>query len=264
VPAVAAAAGYNQQTFGSEATLGKNWFHSNINNDPAKSGASQNSDGTIAISGLGGDNTYNAQIETVSAGATPDAWTGKAFGGGGYFEATMSFKNTPRTWEEVQGRGWPSFWAGCLESVLGLKPDLDNVEVDVVEFLSGPNSFGSGVIDWYGGNGEHVSKTGNPGAVLPEGTDFSQPHKYGFLWIPATDTKEGSAGWYFDGQQVGTTYTWKQHDPSMSGSDSAQQNPYSSLDVQHLLFIFGTGPDNPMTVQGMTAWQASDANNLTQ
>ena len=83
VPVVAAAVGYNTETFGLAVTLGSNWL---LWTDAAN--VKQNSDGSVTIAG--GGNGYNAQIAT----ATPNgsgSLNGGVFGGGGYFEATLSF-----------------------------------------------------------------------------------------------------------------------------------------------------------------------------
>jgi hypothetical protein len=89
-PGPAAAVGYNTQTFGGVAP-GKNWF--------ACSGdaATQNADGSITIPG-GTCNRYNGQLTTGD----------QQFGGGGYFEATLSFKNHPAGWSKSVD-GWPAF-----------------------------------------------------------------------------------------------------------------------------------------------------------
>ena len=86
IPTPAAALGYNTETFGSGLTLGQNWFPMAFSgNNPALSGATQNSDGSVAISGAGGDNSYNAQISTATPGSTPSNWIGEAFRGRGLF-----------------------------------------------------------------------------------------------------------------------------------------------------------------------------------
>ena len=84
-------------------TLGSNWqLWTNAAN------VTQNGDGSVTIAG--GGNGYNAQIAT----ATPNgsgSLNGQVFGGGGYFEATLSFVGTP-----VTNGGWPSFWANDIEN----------------------------------------------------------------------------------------------------------------------------------------------------
>jgi hypothetical protein len=138
-------------------TLGQTLFPFGFDgNNPAKSGATQNTDGTIAISGGGGDNTYNAQTGTASPGSSSTSWTGYAFGGGGYFEATLSFTGSPST-----SGGWPSFWANSIEGMSG--QTMENIEVDATEYDTewAGVSYGSGIHDWYGGNGSQISTTGN-------------------------------------------------------------------------------------------------------
>ena len=48
----------------------------------------QNRNGTVTITG--GGNRYNAQIITAAPNGS-GGLTGEAFGGGGYFEASLSF-----------------------------------------------------------------------------------------------------------------------------------------------------------------------------
>ena len=58
--------------------------------------------------------------------------------------------------------------------------------------------------------------TENSGSPVrtPAGTQTSQPHDYGFLWMPATATSQGYAKWYFHDVQVGNTITWNQYNPA--------------------------------------------------
>ena len=112
VPDPAAAVGYDTQTFGPAVTLGSNWQKFNFFGvDPGSVGVTQNADGSVTIAG-GGDN-YGAQLSTASVGSIPHSFTGIAFGGGGYFQAVMSFT------------GPASFWANDIETMDGLAPARD-------------------------------------------------------------------------------------------------------------------------------------------
>jgi len=96
---------------------------------------------------------------------------------------------------------------------------------------------------------------------VPKGTDFSQYHRYGFLWIPATDATEGRGRFYFDGQPVGVETQWTKFG-DQSGEPKGQSWQFGVLDNQHLVLILGTGANQPMTVQSVNVWQSSSDQNL--
>jgi Ca2+-binding RTX toxin-like protein len=265
VPAAAAAVGYSTETFGPAVTLGSNWqLWTNAAN------VTQNGDGSVTIAG--GGNGYNAQIAT----ATPNgsgSLNGEAFGGGGYFEATLSFVGTP-----VTNGGWPSFWANDIENQINAQTGngasqwqgqangyVNSIETDFMEYLAGQGAYGFALHHWYGQQSAiqavHSENSGSP-AILPPGTDTSQPHAYGFLWMPATSTTQGYAKWYFDNVQVGSTVTWNQYNPATPPDPREGSSAYSVLDARHLYLILGTGPSNPMTVYNVKVWQKSTANDI--
>jgi hypothetical protein len=118
VPAAAAAVGYNTLTFNS-STIGTTtgtWQRHNMEGcDTAPQAYSQNADGSIALSGYG-NTCAGANLATATHVATATNWAGIAFGGGGYFEATMSFTgqgNGP------YANGGPAFWAEDIEHFSG-------------------------------------------------------------------------------------------------------------------------------------------------
>ena len=215
IPNPAAVAGYTKQTVGGPISLGKNW--------QAIPGANvaKNSDGTITIKG-GGSN-YNNQI-----GSTQN------ISGGFYAEATLSWKGTARWAPGVDG--WPAFWATNTQASLGML----NVEIDFMEAMSGNNSYGVGMHNW----NKNGSDT-NTGDGTVRATNFSKPNTYGFLLIPATANRQGSAQWFFNGRQVGKTITF------------GQSGLYSTLNTQSVKMLLGTGSNNPMTVYSASVWQAA-------
>jgi hypothetical protein len=266
VPAAAAAVGYSTETFGPAVTLGSNWqLWTNAAN------VTQNGDGSVTIAG-GGNGYNNAQVAT----ATPNgsgSLNGEAFGGGGYFEATLSFVGTP-----VTNGGWPSFWANDIENQINAQTGngasqwqgqangyVNSIETDFMEYLAGQGAYGFALHHWYGQQSAiqavHSENSGSP-AILPPGTDTSQPHAYGFLWMPATSTTQGYAKWYFDNVQVGSTVTWNQYNPATPPDPREGSSAYSVLDARHLYLILGTGPSNPMTVYNVKVWQKSTANDI--
>lgn len=292
MPAAAAAVGYNTQTFGSTLTLASNWFNWGFYGSGAQAAGavSTNADGSIAISGVE-NNNYGATIATAQPAGNSVAWNGTAFGGGGYFEATLSFTGQgtgpypnggPAFWmldiEHLSGGpydiNWPSAASGCI----------DFFEVDAMEYdTSHTDGYQNGIATWYGSaNGACANgATYNPntqipgvagGALVPSGTDFSQPHKYGVLWVPATgygDTTitQGYLKFYFDGVQVGSTFTWNYYDPSLTSTYPTYPplngtSAMSGMDWRHMVLILGTGTAQPMTVYGVSVWQQSGAQNL--
>ena len=116
-------------------TIGSNWrkFHF-FCVSPSTIDAVQNSDGSVTIN-PGGDD-YGAMLCTATRGPGI-TFTGVAFGGGGYFQATMKFS------------GPASFWANDIENMNGVSSGVgpnqspgqatgygDWIETDFAEFNS--------------------------------------------------------------------------------------------------------------------------------
>ena len=267
VPAPAAAVGYGTRTFGPNVTMGANWrpWGAGVN-------VTQNGDGTVTIAG--GGNGYNAQIISAAPGGT-GSYSGTVFANGGYFESTFSFEGTP-----VTEGGWPAWWANDIENQINAQTGngasqwpgqpsgyVNSIETDFVEFLAGPGAYGFAMHDWYGFQASiqdvATVESGSP-TSLPPGTDTSKPHKYGFLWVPATDTTQGYAEWYFDRTRVGNRMTWNRYDPSNGPPPQSGSTAWSVLDARHLYLIHGTGPTNPQTVYAVEVWQRSVADSTTR
>jgi hypothetical protein len=121
----------------------------------------------------------------------------------------------------------------------------DHIELDAVEFW-GQNLYGTALHDWPNDGGAAAEHTDLPQVTTG---DPSQPHNYGFLWVPATASTPGRVEFYYDGKDVG-------------GETYSQGGTYSVLDASHLVLILGTGPNNPMTVSNVQVWQTSAANDL--
>jgi hypothetical protein len=273
-PAPAKAAGFNVETLGGPPSTANGW----VQNDP-DAVLTTNADGSITIHGIGGPNNYNDQIGTAQPG-TDGNFSGAVFGGGGYFEATLAIAGAKITTDN----GWPAFWSNDIEmqsawveALGGFYSPLvqwwkqpagyDNwIEPDFME-VWGLDNYGGAIHHWYGQLPNNFSDVNagyynsNP-FYLPPGTDISKPHKYGFLWVPATPTKRGRAAWYFDGKQVGTTVYWHQYHPSNPPPPVVGSSAWSVMDVRHLYVMLGSSPDNPITVWNVGVWQRSDTYDL--
>jgi beta-glucanase (GH16 family) len=279
VPTAATAAGFNTQTFGQTMALGSDlrkfdFFGVNPN---AITVSQPGGSGSITITG--GGNNYGAQLCTASyaSGATPYIY-GVAFGGGGYFEASLSMASQP-------SNAGASFWANDVESMAGGSAgDLtlrhwpgqaadygEWIEVDAPEFNTGTtNTYGQGMHNWFGvGSSPGDVNTGaslwapfSP-VTVPAGTDFRQSHLYGFLWVPATSTTQGYMEWYFDRVKIGKRISWDLYNPALAPPPVAGSSAFSVLDTRHLALIVGNGtPANPVTLSNLQVWQSSAAKNL--
>lgn len=285
MPAAAAAVGYTQLTYGPAVTLNSNWYPWNFygsGSAPADV-ATQNSDGSLFISG-DENNSYGSSVSSAYQSSSSSVnWKGTAFGGGAYFEAVASFTgqgNGPYS------NGGPAFWALDIEHTSngpyvvnwpGQASTYDDYfEVDFMEYDTSEYAYQNGIGNWYGDHAAGTfSSTSNPvdavpgsaGSVLvPSGTNFADYHKYGCLWVPATPSTQGYLKFFFDGVQVGSTFYWNWNNPANPFAPPPVNNStaMAGMDQRHLFMILGTGTTQPMTVQSVSVWQATAANNLTE
>lgn len=229
VPGPAAAAGYTVKTFGGSPTIGQNWLLSS----PSGTGTHQNADGVTIANPT--NNGWNGQLQTWNNGQ------GAAFGGGGYFQATLSWAGN------YSGNGgWPSFWADGQEAMASTTARGNFVEADIMEAWSKSDYSGT-LHDWTNNGATNTQTSSGDITMDPSKSDST----YSMLWEPATASTHGSVSWFLNGQQVGQTVTWDQG-----------EGPYSQMDAQHLALFLGTG-SNPMTVTDVSVWQnPTTANNI--
>lgn len=291
-PAAAAQAGYALHTFAgtfSPATVdlaatekrGFQWYNWHLfgsRSDPH--GIVVNGDGSVTLTGQTGE----AGGELVSAvqRSEDEPFVGSSFGGGAYIEATIKWQPLPPGSTKVPG--WPAFWAMALEGhmpplssqwpgqVAGYRHDIETDFFEALPDDAGAPRYGASLHDWYGVLNHTCAPeqacqvqmrhwTGQ--RTVPASTDFSQYHRYGFLWIPATPQRKGSAQFFFDGVQVGYVYEWEPlSTPPLPPPPTAQQ-AFAILDRSHLFLILGTAPLQPMTVRTVDVWQSGTAANLT-
>jgi hypothetical protein len=287
-PFQAAAVGYTTRTFSSTfrtsqvdiantLATGFKWYPYQFFGGVTKlSKIRLNADGSVTL--LGDNTGPNGELATVSPTTQPDRFIGTAFGGGGYFEATLKFD--PQDVIRTKFKGWPSWWSMALEHMVALDGqqwpgqqegydhfiEADFFEYDLAEYVEGGklNYFGGALHDWFGRSGEQYSQAELPSRAfvreVPADTDFAQYHRYGFLWVPATATRDGYAEHYFDGMRVGRRVSWRQYVDQ--APPPRQPRIFSVMDRNHLVLILGTGPGQAMTVQSVNVWQISDAGNM--
>lgn len=264
-PAAAAAVGYNTRTFGPGLTYGTNWKDNNFLGNGTFDHV-DHGDGTITV-------TY-ASLATAHAEATTPYWSGKAFGGGCYIEATFALTGAPdgafpflgvtmrdvETWAKqtagVVIPNWPSQAAGYGDWVDG----------SVVEFFGGA-SYTVSINNFWGpwDTAENVGDydiSGQP--ISPAGSpDFTAQHRYGLLWVPATAGTPGYVKRFFDGVQVGNTVTWNQYNSALGPPPVAGSTAWSILDTKKIMFFLSGKSTNAVLFTKFEVWQASDANNET-
>ncbi|MCL2468830.1 MAG: hypothetical protein FWF24_01175 [Alphaproteobacteria bacterium] len=239
-------------------------------------------DGALLIkTGFGNS---NMEIATAAKAKGSRNWLGRAFGGGGYFEAELAFD--PQDVRKPDRKGWPSFWAMSLEHLAQLpqkqwegqgKGYEHFIEVDIFEYLFEDSEedryiYSATMHDWHGvwkqtcpqmGFCDHRLLWKQSKRRVPKGTDFTSYHKYGFLWIPATEKTKGSAQFFFDSKPIGVLTTWSLY-------ENQPPSPYKKawtmgiLDRHHLVLALGTGIDQPMRVRSVKVWQKSDDRNWVQ
>jgi hypothetical protein len=290
-PSYAAEVGYTTNTFSTNFTssnvdlansgkAGFSWYPWNLFGSHTNTAAIVlNPDGSVMLSG---DTTGpNGELVTVSPTHNAGGFVGTAFGGGAYIEAV--FKFDPADVARVNSKGWPAFWSLPIEGLQGTKLQDANqwrgqapgykhgVEADFFEYLflrngDPRNAYGAGMHDWYGIYNVTCrglcQQPGNAGKrIAPEGTDFTQYHRYGFLWVPATATSSGYSRFYFDGNPIGPDQQWTLFS-DQPPPPTQQPWAFGVIDRQHLMLILGTGIGEPMTVQSVNVWQVSAAQNL--
>ncbi|WP_440637724.1 hypothetical protein ACSHT2_27150 [Bradyrhizobium sp. PUT101] len=286
VPPQAAAVGYKVRTFATAFTAqevdvantarqGFKWYpYRFFGSVPKLDSLVLNQDGSITL--LGDVTGPNGEIASAVDVSGPDKFRGTVFGGGGYFEATFRFD--PRDVVRTEFRGWPAWWAMAIEHMAKLDTrqwpgqpkgferfiEVDFFEYDLSDYVKSgrPNHYGGVLRDWFGPEGKLEPMPAWSRLFIrevPAATDFTQYHRYGFLWVPATSTGDGYAEFYFDDRKIGARLAWKKYVDEEPPPKPPRM--FSILDRNHLVLILGTGPGQPMTVKSVNVWQASGAEN---
>lgn len=224
-----------------------------------------NADGSVILHG----GHSNGQLASAAAVPEQPYFVGKAFGCGGYFKAVLKFD--PR---QVDKRfGWPSWWTMALEHLdgdhgnewRGLDPRFKHyAEADIFEYSRQGGSYYATLHDWFGiyrltcKEWCDVSNAPNNLVTPPAGTDFSQFHAYGMLWVPATKAIPGTVTWYFDGKPM-LTRRYAKLDRQPPPTSAGQPWTFGIMDQQHMVLMLGSGHNSPMTVRSVEVWQGPGA-----
>lgn len=299
-PGAAIGAGYQQLTFQTPSWNGSNvdfsatcapghsWYFYNYGGTVPTTANTTVAGGVISVGASG--NNYNSTIATV-CGLGGQAWRGTAFGGGGYFEATLKWQNGAFDFT----KGWPAWWMGSVEaqtlSVGTLWPGAIQTtspgfkhfpEIDIMEYFGGDfseplNCATQTIIDWSGPNFSSLVLNAKDSFYCPDaiGTTFASYHKYGLLWIPATASSQGSATYYFDHlpvfQQTWTLLTAADQPPAAGNPwlfGVTDQNP--AVGPNHFMlelgsgatYTSGSGNTTPIVVNDVKVWQLNINDNL--
>jgi hypothetical protein len=230
----------------------------------------QNSDGSLLLPGSQAANSYNGELASATlSSASTDGWQGLAFGGGGYFEATISIQGTPPGY--LNADGWPSWWMMGVEWLannygaqwVGQANGMARwAEVDILEALFNSNvqAHSAAIDHWY--QGGHYSAVQED--VGPNQASLSQQNTYAVLWIPAADNSQGSLTYYINSVQVGQVF-WDKWTAGQRPALVAGLSEMSVIDQQHMLIILGNSnvtTNTPMTIHSVHVWQANTAGNI--
>lgn len=267
VPAPAAAVGFNTRTFGPAMVLDSNIRRYTLLNNTEPSGAAtQTLDGAINLSGASG-NSYNANLATAYKISTGTGIAGTQFGGGGYFEVEAK-------WDPKTGQpGTPGFpaplwlmsgahlaqkgadaWPGNSGKTIWPEVDIEFVGVDATHFK---------ITAWtHYNDGTTTHNMSKSQTVSNGGSSFSNWNKFGFQWVPATDTDQGYIQWFFNRVAIGDPFLWDKFNPANGPPPVEGTTMMAEIDIFKQVIIFGTSStDWPMQVRNFIAYQTDGSKN---
>lgn len=237
-----------------------------------------------ALTLLQSNNNFSFGIATAAPASNADGFIGRTFGGGAYYEARIKF-NPANVNPAVTN--WPSFWSDSVEFVAnnsrwtahwpGQAAGYDHfVEDDFFEYdLGTTGAYNGAIYDWYGTTGQcggtwycdinNNPNGGNGGTSaftnsepsVPSGTDWTQYHTIGQLWV-AGNAANGFHGYiqdYFDGVPNTDKVTWIDSGTGTPPPSGTFQ--FSVMDQQHMWVALGTGTTNNIgfTIDWVHVWQ---------
>lgn len=217
--------------------------------------------GQMTLTGGGG--TANGQLCTAAKTGT-GTWVGRTFAGGGYFEACFAFTAGAINTTD----GWPSFWSMAIEHLAvgnerwpGQAANYDHfIELDFFEYLvaadKGADWYGVNIHDRYGVYPDWTNDSLPYSSVTRQGPtsiDWSAYHRLGCLWVPATQSVQGSLKFYLDDAQIGAAVTWDYFNPNSAPPPGTSK--FGILDHQNIALILGAGTGQTLSVRSVKVWQ---------
>ncbi len=197
------------------------------------------------------------RIMTAGNANSSGPGVGRAWGGGFYVEATLSWDQKKVTAQS----GGPAFWGFSWEHInhtdqVPGQPDYEHfAELDFME-THDAHSYMQSTHDWYyhnGGIDTHFFQY--PPYVS---ADVAGVHRYGVLWTAGSEAGPGSIQTYFDGQPVSgpgnpglITYPFGFADVN----PPTDATKFSIFDTQHFAIILVGQKRVPLTVKNVQLWQ---------
>lgn len=221
-PSQAAAAGFTHQVadyeFASMPDIGNfgsgthTWYRNPVFFSPWPSGMVTDGNGAITLetTSAAGWPFINLISNVSNTSGTNEPAQGSFLHG--YFEYEAAI-------DDAQAGAWPALWLFSSNHFAVNNPSNWS-EIDVFEGQGNtPQTGYSTIHDWANTSSNQQN---NPAWPIPPGTDLSQFHKYGLLWVP------GHVTWYFDDKPVldAPTFAINDTDP-VSIVLSAQANGWS-------------------------------------
>jgi len=275
-PRPAAEAGYTRQAFDEEfndathidvagdALPGFNWYACRKWSPGSSNVSVQVSNGRLMLSG--------GPLYSGCQAGNPAEFVGHEFSGGAYFEAAIAFD--PAT-VKADDRQWPSWWSMSREHFMNAgdewtrqAPDFKHfIEYDFFEYdvwrFAGSHAYGAAIHDWFGRwNGTRFQEANNAGVgskyenfVVSTAADFRKVHRFGALWVPATDTRSGYAQAYFDDKPTSARVDWTNLESDAIPPPGAAPWTFGVMDRHHLVIILSTSTNAPLIVDWVRVWQ---------
>ena len=264
---------------GKTLSSGYQWYYSHFGSGfTAGDSITLNGDGSASVTGNSGPN--GQMLSAVQISGSP-YFVGTAFGGGFCVEAQVSFNAAAVN----NANGQPAFWAMANEhlSEAGSSRNTDQwtgqatgyehfIEMDFLEYFNAPApQYLGSVIDWYGIYNSTCTAFCNVAYSFPSaaaasafrtGLDWTQWHRVGAVWVPATGSTSGTLQYFMDGQPLGPAMSWSQYTSQSPPPTSSSPWLFGMADGQHQVLIFGSNT-TPINVKSLVVYQASAANNVT-
>lgn len=290
IPLAACFAGYKTQTLNSTVfntstvdmslttNAGFTWYAYAWNKTPGTGQVTLNTSNMVVGESSSGDSTngFQATLSSATKIAGSPFYRGTAYGGGGYFEATVSFTAV----SDPSNTDFPApFWTNALEGVTqqnsyqwsgqttGPPPYGHYFEGDVMEYFQ--NRFGGGLDafsqtshDWWGQN--NANNDADQHVVTALQASYASQHRYGMRWIKATASLKGSVCYFYDDVQEGcTTYSKFTNDGVQTPPPTGQAWEYGVIDTGHLILISGCPNAHKCTIYSVKVWQTDASGNVT-